>query len=189
MGIAAGFCRKPKPELMRRTSRFVSTLETSQRPSPVRTATTRACQMTARSLRLESQNLGRSGTLVVLMLRAAIFSVEGRRIHQPAFGGERVLPARHLHERLLAKMPVEDFAIIADGFDHLDEPILGDTQSLAEVVLRAEHALDRNVLGTAGELADIRLGDTALFGFDEAVVHPAHEGEPFPIAARDIKRI
>ena len=68
----------------------------------------------------------------------------GSAVLQAALGPQRVDAARDLQRAAGADVALEDFAVVADRLDDVDDPVVGQAEIGADlgVGLDAEHALD-----------------------------------------------
>src|SRR3954467_9174703 len=64
-----------------------------------------------------------------------------RRIHQPALAPKSVLATRQLQVTALPKIALEHLAVIADGLDRVERPLVVQRHELTVVAGRAEQPL------------------------------------------------
>src|SRR3546814_12359265 len=102
---------------------------------------------------------------------SAVSSANGRSIEQAALGPQRVQPAIELYRAALAEMALEDLAIVADGGDHRDGPVVGEAALGAEVAGLPQQPLDLRVLRRLRLGCHVLLRVAELLGGDERIQH------------------
>src|SRR5262249_16659324 len=74
-------------------------------------------------------------------------SADRRCVLHASLGPERIEAASDLERRALPDIALEYFAIVADQLDDAIDPILGQSELLAEISFRAEHPLYFRIIG------------------------------------------
>src|SRR5579884_3058953 len=108
-------------------------------------------------------------------------SADRRRVLDPSLGPKRIQAACDLERRALPDIAVEDFAIIADQLDDAVDPVLGQSELLAEISLSPKQTFYFRILGFH-LLFNIFLIDVQLLGIKHREMHPFDDVEPLVVA-------
>src|SRR6266852_961305 len=137
------------------------------------------------TIRLASSGSGERRAARLRRRRAALMSLaDRRRVLDAAFRPQTVEAALDLERGIDADIALEYLAIIADGLDDVNDPIVGEAEALAERALDAKHAPH---LGARRlhHFIDVALGDAEFLGVDQRVECPLHDIEPLVVAVAD----
>src|SRR5271169_2337255 len=102
---------------------------------------------------------------------------DGKRVHEPAVRPEIVWTAGQLPHRPRAEVALEDFAIVAYGFDHACSPGIVEPDKLAVAALDAEQTPDRGIIALLHR-GEIRLRHPAFLGLDQGFDSPVDASRP-----------
>src|SRR5664279_5934526 len=143
----AGSRRKPKPDLIWRTSRLAATFCARPTRSATTTSATAPCSNPSRSRRARrrarhaASPVAAADTGSTLERTGQRSSANRRRVHQPALGPQVVDAARQAEGRLEPEVSLEALAVVADLLDDAVGPLGVESQKLARVLGDAEEAL------------------------------------------------
>src|SRR5262249_12210916 len=125
-----------------------------------------------------------AGGLRASMLMAASRGSEGsadrRRVLETALVPETVETSVDAKRRAGADVTIEHLAVVADGLDDPDHPILGHAELFAEVAVGAEDTLQLGLVRLR-HFVDVLRGHAELFGGDHGKQGPLHEVEPLVV--------
>src|SRR5258706_2779552 len=187
----AGSCRKSKPDLIWRASRFAPMLRAKPIASASSTSASAPCSAHSRIRRARCRARHAASPIGVSLIAAGRapgrpkparipsgdrpmyssgeghhFSADRRRVHQAALGPQVVDAARQPDRGLRPEVALEAFAVVADLLDDAVRPLLVQAEQLAGVFRDTEETLHARVLAARLLLVDVRLRQAVLLGLE-----------------------
>src|SRR5471030_3200706 len=99
-----------------------------------------------------------------------------------AVGPQRVQATVDFQRSALAEVFLEDFAVVTDLGNDLDDPVLRQFQVFAVFTVATQQTSNIRVLGGLGFFQNVFRSDTGFFGVQHCVANPANDRQPLVIA-------